>query len=149
MTYFNSLLALYVRLSARTIGGALALLLVTSVASAQSLSYSGWEWEGRALEPIRSDTLQVLTPPDDWLAHDKALHVGASFLITLSSQYVFESKLGLTDGEALSLAMTAALSAGVLKEVLDSQRLHTPHFCTRDLVADAVGVLLAVGIILL
>ena len=64
-------------------------------------------------------------------------------------QYVFESKLELTEGETLPLAITSALSAGVLKEVLDSQRLHDPHFCTRDLVADVVGVLLAVGLVLL
>jgi hypothetical protein len=131
------------------IGFLLLFAVLALPAKAQFANYTGWEWEGRALEPIRNDTLQVLTPPDDWLAHDKALHVGASFLITLSSQYVFENKFGLTDGEALPLAMTAAFSAGVLKEVLDSQRLHSPHFCTRDLVADVVGVLFAAGIILL
>ena len=149
MTNFTCLLITYVRPSARTIGGALALLLFTPVVSAQTTSYASWSWEGHTLEPIRSDTLEILSPPDDWLARDKALHVGASFLITLSAQYVFENKLELTDGEALPLAITTALSAGVLKELLDSQRLHAPHFCTRDLVADAVGVLLAAGLILL
>ena len=119
------------------------------MASAQTTSYTSWSWEGRALEPVFADTIEVLPQQDEWLARDKALHVGASFLITLSSQYVFENKLELTEGEALPLAMTTALSAGVLKEVLDSRRPHAPHFCTRDLVADAVGVLLAVGIILL
>ena len=137
------------RPAAWIVGGALALLLVTPVASAQSASYSGWEWEGRPLEGVAAGTTEFLTPPDEWLARDKALHVGAGFLITLSSQYVFENKLELTDGEALPVAMTTALSAGVLKEVMDSQRFHAPHFCYRDLVADAVGVLLAAGIILL
>ena len=134
--------------------GVLALLLITSATSAQTTSYTSWSWEDRALEPARVDTIEVAALADDWLAdewlaRDKALHVGASFLITLSSQYVFENKLELTEGEALPLAMTTALSAGVLKEVLDSQRSLAPHFCTRDLVADAVGVLLAAGIILL
>ena len=131
------------------IGFLLLLTILAHPAKAQSANYTGWEWEGQALERVAADTTELLSPPDDWLARDKALHVGASFLITLSSQYVFENKLDLTEGEALPLAMATALSAGVLKEVLDSQRSHTPHFCTRDLVADAVGVLLAVGIILL
>lgn len=128
----------------------LVLMLVTPLtAYAQSASYEAWAWEGHTLEHVEPDTLEILTPPDDWLARDKAMHVGASFLITLSSQYVLESKLELTEGEALPLAATSALSAGVLKEVMDSRRLHSPHFCTRDLVADALGVLLAAGVILL
>jgi len=130
-------------------GGALALILIAPVVSAQSTSYSGWEWDGRALESVPTDLLDTLAQPDEWLARDKALHVGASFLITLSSQYVFESKLELTEGEALPLAITTSLSAGVLKEVLDSQRAHALHFCYRDLVADAIGILLATGLILL
>ena len=62
---------------------------------------------------------------------------------------MFENKLELAEGEALPLAMTTALTAGILKEVMDSRRPNAPHFCTRDLVADAVGVLLAAGLIVL
>lgn len=137
------------RPSASNLAGALALVLFTSVASAQTANYTSWSWEGRTLEPAHADTIEVATPVDEWLARDKALHVGASFLITLSSQYVFENKLELAEGEALPLAMTTALTAGILKEVMDSRRPNTPHFCTRDLVADAVGVLLAAGLIVL
>lgn len=128
----------------------IVVMLITPLAvSAQSAAYTSWEWEGQGLEQVESDTLEVLTPPDDWLARDKAMHAGASFLITISSQYVYESKLDLTQGEALPLSISTALSAGLLKEIMDSQREHLPHFSQRDLVADAVGVLLAAGLILL
>ncbi len=119
------------------------------ILSAQTVSYDSWVWGGRVLEPVSSDTLEIEIPPDEWLARDKAMHVGASFLITVSSQYVYESKLDLTQGEALPLSISTALSAGLLKEIMDSQRKHLPHFSQRDLVADAVGVLVAAGLILL
>lgn len=122
------------------------LLLIVYVASAQPTAHKAWEWEGYVLH---ADTLEVLAPPEEWLARDKAMHVGASFLITLSSQYVYENKLELTQGEALPLSISTALSAGLLKEVLDSRRLNAPHFSYRDLIADVVGVLLAAGLILL
>ncbi len=132
---------------------AIALLLLVAVlfipARAQSVNYTGWEWEGRTVEFSQAAEVELVSHPDEWLARDKAMHAGASFLITLSSQYVFESKLEFSEGEALSLAMSSALSAGLLKEVLDRQRLSDPHFCYRDLVADAVGVLLAAGLVLL
>ena len=137
------------KLAPWAVAAVFALLLVTPVTAAQTTSYTSWSWEDRALESARLDTIEVTALPDHWLARDKALHVGASFLLTLSSQYVFENKLELTHREALPLAMTSALSAGVLKEVLDSRRSDAPHFCYRDLVADTVGVLLGAGLILL
>ncbi len=89
------------------------------------------------------------TLSDPWLGRDKVLHVTGSFLLTLSAQYVLTSKLAASEHEALPIAAGAALSLGLAKEVADSQRPVHPLFSTRDLVADAVGVALAVGLILL
>lgn len=139
---------MFVRRVAFFAGSVMVLAQLMSPAVAQSTSYAGWEWEGRALEPTGAAPDEGRLHPDAWLARDKAMHAGASFLLTLSSQYVWETKLELTEGEALPLAATTALTAGLLKEVLDSQRPHEAHFCYRDLVADAVGVLLAAGVVL-
>jgi len=103
---------------------------------------------------IAADTLDTPrrvtegTPlPDEWLARDKALHLGVSFLATLSSQYVWVDKGDLSNGEALSLSVGSALALGLAKEVLDARRPRDPHFCWRDLAADAAGVALAAGLI--
>lgn len=81
--------------------------------------------------------------PDAWLGRDKALHAGGSFLTTLAGQYVLTDKGTLSNGEALPVAAGATLALGLAKEVLDSQRPRDPHFCWRDLAADAAGVALA------
>ncbi len=85
--------------------------------------------------------------PDDWVARDKALHLGASFLLTLSGQYVLTDKAGVSNGRALPVAAGAALALGVLKEAADGRRARDPHFCWRDLAADALGVALAAAVI--
>ena len=82
-------------------------------------------------------------PPDDWFGRDKALHAGGSFLMTLAGQYVLTDKGALSNGEALPVAAGATLALGLAKEVLDAQRPRDPHFCWRDLAADATGVALA------
>lgn len=89
------------------------------------------------------------TPRDDWFGRDKALHAGFSFLFALSSQYVLTSKLDASDDGALPVTAGVTLSLGLAKEVADSRRRVNPLFSVRDLTADAVGVALAVGVILL
>lgn len=86
---------------------------------------------------------------DPWLGRDKVLHAAGSFLLTLSAQYVLTAKLSVGADDAVPLAAGATLSLGLAKEVADSRRPVRPLFSTRDLVADAVGVALAVGLILL
>ncbi len=88
-------------------------------------------------QPARADSLR---PPDLWLGRDKGLHAGASFLLTLSGQYLLTDKGGLSDGRALPLSVATALALGVAKEVADSRRAVGPHFSWRDLVADLAGV---------
>jgi uncharacterized protein YfiM (DUF2279 family) len=83
-----------------------------------------------------------LRPPDLWIARDKAMHASASFLLTLSGQYVLTDKAGLSNGQALPVSAATTLALGVLKEVADSRRARGPHFSWRDLAADAVGVAL-------
>ncbi len=87
---------------------------------------------------------------DRWWAYDKALHVSASFLITLSGQYALTSKAGWSEGDALPLSMGVSGAAGLAKELYDWQfDASSGHFCRRDLVADALGIALAAGFILL
>ena len=101
---------------------------------------------GDGLDPLpaaeRPDPL-----PDEWIARDKAMHLGASFLLTLAGQYVLTDKGTLTNGEALPVAAGSAFALGLAKEVMDSQRERDPHFCWRDLAVDAVGVALGAAVI--
>ncbi len=100
---------------------------------------------------LHADTTDapVRRPPDDWIAVDKAQHLAGSFLLTLGGQYVLVNKAELDEGEAWPVAAGVALGLGVAKEVADGRRRRRPHFSWRDLAADAVGVGLAVGVILL
>lgn len=141
---------------------ALAVVLVSS-ATAQPSAPS--RAQGVVLEvgergdpfPVLEDALRraledgsVPAPPrDEWLARDKALHAGGSFLLTLSGQYLLTDKTRLEDGDALPVAAGAALALGLLKEVADSRRERHPHFCWRDLAADAAGVALGAAVIAL
>lgn len=122
---------------------------VAAQSSAAAPRYDAWTWEARPLASTPGDPLDHARLPDDWLGRDKALHAGVSFLTTLSAQYVLTEKLDASEGEALPIAAGATVALGIAKEVMDSRRPRAPHFCTRDLVADAVGVLLAVGVVLL
>ncbi|MEM1041743.1 MAG: hypothetical protein AAGI91_03855 [Bacteroidota bacterium] len=102
-----------------------------------------------ALSHPRTLTLSDTTLADPWFGRDKALHAAGSFLLTLSAQYVLTAKLSADEGTAIPIAAGTAFSLGLAKEVADSRRPVNPLFSTRDLVADAVGVALAVGLILL
>lgn len=105
--------------------------------------------DGASFGRFHSSTPPDTTLHDPWLGRDKALHTGGSFLLTLSGQYVLTAKLAASEGTALPIAAGTTLALGLTKEILDSRRTARPHFSTRDLVADAVGVALAVGLILL
>ena len=123
-------------------------LLAAAPALAQPARYEAWAWPARPLDAPEVDTLDAARPPDDWLGRDKALHAAGSFLLTLSAQYVLTAKLAASEGDALPVAAGTALALGVVKEVADGRRPVDPLFSARDLVADAVGVLLAVGVVL-
>jgi len=88
-------------------------------------------------------------PPEDrWLGRDKATHVAFSALWTLSTQYVLTEKAEWTRGRALPISIGSAAALGLGKELYDAR--HTGHRgSAKDLVADAVGIGLAVTVILL
>jgi len=80
---------------------------------------------------------------------DKAKHVGGSFLWTLSTQYVLTDKAGWSDGDALPASVASGVAIGLAKEVYDRTAGPTRYFSKKDLVADALGILLATGVIAL
>ena len=86
--------------------------------------------------------------PDRWWARDKARHVVFSGLWTLSAQYVLVRKAGWTEGDALPASIAAAAAVGLAKEGYDAAR-PAGTASGRDLAANAVGIGLAVGVILL
>jgi hypothetical protein len=90
-----------------------------------------------------------LVPADRWWALDKAKHLTFSFLWTLSTQYVLTDKVGWSDRAALSAAAGSGAVVGLSKELFDWRVGPTGRFSTRDLVADAAGILLAAGVIAL
>ena len=85
---------------------------------------------------------------DPWLGRDKALHVAGSALWTLSTQYVLVNKAGWTEGDALPVSIASAATVGITKEILDTTR-PTGTASGRDLAANAVGIALAAGLIVL
>ena len=108
--------------------------------------------------PVQDTDLQeTLHPPtsfeyrndEPWLAFDKVQHVTFGFLWTLGSQYVLVNKASFTEGRALPLSVGASSIVGLSKELYDWKWGPTRQFSQRDLFADAAGILLAVGLILL
>lgn len=89
------------------------------------------------------------TPPNDrWLGRDKAKHVTVSALWTVSTQYVLVNRADWTEPDALPASIASAATVGLTKEFYDASGF-SGHFCGRDLVANAVGIGLAVGLITL
>lgn len=138
----------------RTLGWAvLGLMLCASVPSASAQSPAG-------LPPRLAVT--PLSPPDGsvraglfrlqrdrWWARDKAKHVAFSFFATLSAQYVLVNKAGWAESDALPASAGVTVSLGLAKEVYDWRWGDSRHFSGRDLVADGLGLALALGVIVL
>ena len=99
--------------------------------------------------PASRDGLDTIPPPDRWLAMDKAKHLGGSFFVVLGGQYVFEEKAALRRGPALALSLSTGAIVGLGKELYDWRLGPSRHFSTKDLAADALGLLLAAGVVVL
>lgn len=87
--------------------------------------------------------------PDRWIARDKLQHLTFSFLWTLSTQYVLVDKADWSNRVALPAAAGSGAVVGLSKELFDWRVSASGRFSTRDLAADAAGILLAVGVIVL
>jgi len=119
----------------------------TLIGDVDSLSAAAVAFEFRYGHAPRLDT----PPPsfrDQWIARDKAKHVVFSGLWTLSAQYVLVRKADWSEGDALPVSIASSAAVGVAKELYDASR-PAGTVSGKDLVADAVGIGLAVGIILL
>ena len=102
--------------------------------------------------------VELLVPPtrparrparrDRWWARDKARHVVFSGLWTLSAQYVLVQKAGWSDDDALPVSVASSATVGLAKELYDASRIGG-QASGKDLVANAVGIGLAVGVIAL
>ncbi len=86
---------------------------------------------------------------DPWLGFDKVQHVTFSFLWTLGTQYVAVNKGHFSEARALPISAGFSAAVGLSKEYYDLRSGPPNVFSYRDLVANGVGILLAVGVILL
>jgi uncharacterized protein YfiM (DUF2279 family) len=86
---------------------------------------------------------------DPWFSYDKVQHVTFSALFTVGGQYGLENKLKWARGDALPVSVGAAMAIGLGKELYDWRLGSRRFFSSRDMVANACGVLLATGFILL
>ena len=116
------------------------------------------------LRPFPSDVVSLMKPPvrgettparaalndrrhDPWLGTDKVLHAAFSFLWTLSCQYALVNKLDRSERRAWPPCAGSGAALGLAKEIYDGTRAPRNVFSPRDLAADAVGLVLAVGVI--
>ena len=94
-------------------------------------------------EPVKVDSTKY---EDKWLAFDKVQHFTFSFLWTLSSQYVLLNNMNMYEQDALRCSVVSSLSAGIMKETYDMKQPNG-YFSNKDIVANTLGILLAVMII--
>ncbi|MEX0600135.1 MAG: hypothetical protein WD021_06500 [Rhodothermales bacterium] len=135
----------------------------SAVVIRNEIVYGGRLYKGREFSTFRRNLVAPAARPtetahrtlpldqrveDRWIAVDKAKHVAFSFLWTLSTQYVAVNKGDLSEHRALPISVTTSAFIGVAKEYYDLQQ-PSGTFSRRDLVANALGILLGAGIILL
>ena len=94
-------------------------------------------------EPVKVDSIKI---EDKWLAYDKIQHFTFSFLWTLSSQYVLVNNMNMYEQNALPCSVVSSLSGGIMKETYDMKQPNG-YFSNKDIVANTLGILLAVIII--
>lgn len=83
---------------------------------------------------------------DAWLGEDKVKHFGASFLIALAAKYL-AAKINLDEDASTAAAIGTAAMLGFAKEVADD--LNPANiFSPKDLLADGLGILLAIFVML-
>lgn len=80
------------------------------------------------------------------IGFDKIKHAAVSCLLTLSSQYVMVNKSNMNESKALSYSVSSAALVGLAKELNDLNH-KDGHFSWGDIIADGVGIAIAVFII--
>lgn len=141
-------------LSALLLGGGVALLLCGRALATSAPPVQGHRspdsLTAKQVAFVLRHGASVSSPPrrDRWLGRDKAKHVVFSGLWTLSTQYVLVNKADWSEANALPVSIASATAVGVAKELYDASD-PTGRVSGKDLVADAVGIGLAVGIIAL
>ena len=94
-------------------------------------------------EHVKEDSTKI---EDEWLAFDKVQHFTYSLLWTLSTQYVLANNMDMKEEDALPFSVISSLSAGIMKERLDMKK-PKGYFSKKDMVANCLGILLAVVVI--
>ncbi len=120
-------------------------LLATSVLEIEAPSASSSSFFGET--PLLPPALKASSDP--WFGFDKVQHLVFSGLLTINTQYVLETKADWTRNDALPASISTAFLIGFGKEVYDRHLGPRRVFSSRDLLADSVGIALAVGLILL
>jgi len=95
---------------------------------------------GQSIEADSMDTSKKL------IGFDKIQHTAVSCLLTLSGQYIFESKSDLKNKEALLFSASAAAGIGLAKE-LNDMNVREEQFDWGDMIANILGIGLGVLII--
>lgn len=82
---------------------------------------------------------------DNWIARDKALHIGASAAIVGLAHHSYHCQLRNPEGDSRVLAVSLSALCGIGKELWDLKT--SPRGLSwKDLVADGVGILLGVAL---
>ena len=87
-------------------------------------------------------------PQDKWFAIDKVQHFSYSCLVSLGIQYVLVNKMGKDETSALPVSLGISFTAGITKEIQDSKSKYG-FFSRKDLVANTMGIIFSMIIILL
>lgn len=94
-------------------------------------------------QSAKADSLNV---PNRTIGFDKIKHAAVSCLLTLSNQYVMVNKSNMNESKALSYSVSSAALVGLAKELNDLNH-KDGHFSWGDIIADGVGIAIAVFII--
>ncbi len=104
----------------------------------------------RLVQPAPNRTAaRFPAPADRWLAFDKAQHAAFSFLSVVAGQYTLVRKAGWNERRALPVSVSFGAALGLGKELYDWRVGPRRTFSRRDLAADALGIALAAGFVLL
>lgn len=83
---------------------------------------------------------------DSWIGIDKIQHIMYSKFISLGVQYILVNKMDLSENDALPISITSSFFAGFSKEVIDGKSKKN-IFSNKDMVANSLGLLIAISII--